>query len=365
MNSLIFEVYGNLYGLKAAPKTWFNMICSVLLYLGYTQSLIDDCLFFIAGQIYLIIFVDDIFLTGTPKATKEFFRRLGKLFSLTIEMKNKVDFLGINITISKENIIINQVTSIQKHFVNFNVTEQRKPCLTKFSCSQDIELVPVEENITRLQKLVGTLSYLVKTRPDVAYHVNQLQTVAHIAHDYHISAAEYLLGYLHKTRTDGILFTRIRNRNLKLELFVDASQKINFSIGYIIYINDNVFSFKSKMIKKDSGSSCFAEALALDYGFKQLQFLLNILEDLKIFTSGKPIIYSDSQSLIQFLHKNGSTSNIKSWGLALHQVKQEIRSLCYFKHINGNENPADIFTKVLPVTKFNQLKRMMMFSEET
>lgn len=364
MNNIIFKVYGNLYGLKAAPKTWFIMICSILLYLGYTQSIIDDCLFFLKGQLYIIIFVDDIFLTGTKRAIENFLLRLKNLFKMTVETKNELDFLGVNITITPNAFYVSQKSAILKHSEVFNVTIQRKPCVTTFAPYKDLNLESEENNVTSLQKIVGVLSYLVRTRPDVAYHVNQLQCVSHIAREFHIDAAKYLFGYILGSVNDCLLFNR-KKSGFKIELFVDASQRQNFSAGYAIFINDNLFSFKSKLFHEDkilSGSSCYAEACALELGFQQLLFLLNIFEDLQINLITKPQIFSDSKGLIQFLHKNSSTTNISSWELKFHVMKRKIRDRCTFQHIDGTKNPADIFTKTLPVTKFNFMKDMYLTS---
>ena len=59
-----------LYGLKQAPRTWYDRIDSFLMSLGFTKSKADSNLYFkvVDGdQVILLLYVDDLFLTGEEK----------------------------------------------------------------------------------------------------------------------------------------------------------------------------------------------------------------------------------------------------------------------------------------------------------
>ena len=56
-----------LYSLKQVPRAWFQRFSSFLLQLGFSCSCADTSLFVFNRQddlIYLILYVDDIILTG-------------------------------------------------------------------------------------------------------------------------------------------------------------------------------------------------------------------------------------------------------------------------------------------------------------
>ncbi|PKI55602.1 hypothetical protein CRG98_023995 [Punica granatum] len=61
----------SLYGLKQAPRAWFQRLSTYLQRLGFSDSKADSSLFILRGPqniVYLLVYVDDIILTGTPEA---------------------------------------------------------------------------------------------------------------------------------------------------------------------------------------------------------------------------------------------------------------------------------------------------------
>jgi hypothetical protein len=59
-----------LYGLKQVPRAWYGIIDSFLTSLGFTKSKVDSNLYFKVMNdkpIILLLYVDDLFLTGEEK----------------------------------------------------------------------------------------------------------------------------------------------------------------------------------------------------------------------------------------------------------------------------------------------------------
>jgi hypothetical protein len=68
-----------LYGLKQAPRAWYGRIDNFLTSLGFTKSKADSNLYFKVMNdepIILLLYVDDLFLTGEEKITTEFKKKL-------------------------------------------------------------------------------------------------------------------------------------------------------------------------------------------------------------------------------------------------------------------------------------------------
>jgi hypothetical protein len=69
----------SLYGLKQAPRAWYGRIDSFLMSLGFTKSKEDSNLYYKVvdgGLVILLLYVDDLFLTGDEKLIVESKRKL-------------------------------------------------------------------------------------------------------------------------------------------------------------------------------------------------------------------------------------------------------------------------------------------------
>ena len=89
----------SMYGLKHAPQDWYSRIDNYLQKLGFLKSDVDSNLYFklVENQpLVLILYVDDIFLTGEERLIVECNREL----TLEFEMKDlglMHYFLGLEI----------------------------------------------------------------------------------------------------------------------------------------------------------------------------------------------------------------------------------------------------------------------------
>ena len=74
-----------LYGLKQAPKVWYERIDSYLMKLGFTRSNVDPNLYFKVDKerpLILVLYVDDLFLTGADSLIHHCKRELDSEFEM-------------------------------------------------------------------------------------------------------------------------------------------------------------------------------------------------------------------------------------------------------------------------------------------
>ncbi len=75
-----------MYGTVDAPRAWFRTISSYLKTNGYSQSLVDPCIFYRkrCGKLCLIValYVADTLLAGTPREIEEFKRIVKRKFKI-------------------------------------------------------------------------------------------------------------------------------------------------------------------------------------------------------------------------------------------------------------------------------------------
>ena len=63
----VCRLWKSLYGLKQAARAWFERFSTQLLHLGFQASLANSSLFILRCEkivVYLLVYVDDIVLTG-------------------------------------------------------------------------------------------------------------------------------------------------------------------------------------------------------------------------------------------------------------------------------------------------------------
>ena len=82
----VCKLHKSIYGLKQAPKAWFESFSTQLLNLGFHSASTDSFLFLYRdGSIiaYLLLYVDDIVLTGNnPSFLTQLISSLSKVFEL-------------------------------------------------------------------------------------------------------------------------------------------------------------------------------------------------------------------------------------------------------------------------------------------
>ena len=83
----VYRLKKALYGLKQAPRAWYGRMDSFLTRLGFTKSIADSNLYFKIMNdepVILLLYVDDLFLTGEENLITECKKRL----ALEFEMKD-------------------------------------------------------------------------------------------------------------------------------------------------------------------------------------------------------------------------------------------------------------------------------------
>ncbi|KAL1216652.1 Retrovirus-related Pol polyprotein from transposon RE2 [Cardamine amara subsp. amara] len=167
-----------IYGLKQAPRCWFEKLTTALRKYGFQQSRADYSLFtFEKGgiQINLLIYVDDMILTGNSVPALKIFK---DYLATCFKMKDLGDlkyFLGIEVSRNKRGFYLSQ----RKYALDI-VSETgllgAKPAAFPLEQNHGLALStsPLLVNPAVYRRLVGRLIYLAATRPDLAFCVHVL-----------------------------------------------------------------------------------------------------------------------------------------------------------------------------------------------
>nr|GEW65409.1 retrovirus-related Pol polyprotein from transposon TNT 1-94 [Tanacetum cinerariifolium] len=111
----VYRLKKAIYGLKQAPKAWYDELSNFLASKGFSKGSIDPTLFITKhrGDILLVqIYVDDIIFGSTnPKHSKQFEKLMHSKFEMSMMGELKF-FLGIQIHQSPRGIFINQAKGV-------------------------------------------------------------------------------------------------------------------------------------------------------------------------------------------------------------------------------------------------------------
>lgn len=242
-----------IYGLKQASRAWYNELPSFLLSLGFVNSLADTSLFILCREtqtIYLLIYVDDILITGnTPSGIARVLTLLAERFSVK-DAEDLNYFLGIEAHRTPQGLHLSPRKYILDLLHKYNMTNA-KPVTTPMASSPKLHLnsgVSLSDP-TSYRRLIGSLQYLQFTWLDIAYAVNKLSQFMHKSTEDHWQAAKRILRYLAGTPTHGIFYSS--SNKLILHAYSDAdwagdSDDYVSTNSYIIYLGRHPIYWTSK-----------------------------------------------------------------------------------------------------------------------
>ena len=87
------------YGLKRAPRAWYSRIDSYLLSIGFWKSEADPNLYYIVvggGPLILLLYVDDLFITGGEHLIEACKKYLASEFEMT-DLRLMHYYLGMEV----------------------------------------------------------------------------------------------------------------------------------------------------------------------------------------------------------------------------------------------------------------------------
>ena len=297
----VYPLKKAVYGLRQAPRAWYNALKEFLVSIGFKNSLADASLFVLQKGsvcVYILIYVDDIIINGTSTAVvKQVTDRLAAKFSLK-DLSELSYFLGLEAYRTPAGLHLTQTKYITDLLRKTNMADA-KPVATPMSSSQvrilhSGDLLP---NPSEYRATVGSLQYLGPTRPDIAFTVNRLSEYMNEPRTLHWEAVKHLLRYLVGTANKGMFFSA--SSPLTLHAYSDSDWAGNrddyTSTGaYIVYLGRQPISWCSKKQTGVARSSTEAEYRALTSATAEITWLLSLMSELGLKSSEIHVLYCDN-----------------------------------------------------------------------
>ncbi|CAM8945952.1 unnamed protein product [Rhodiola kirilowii] len=360
---LICRLNKSLYGLKQAPRQWFSKFADALLSYGFIQSPNDHSLFTLAKGddfIILLVYVDDIVLTGTSasliQAIKAYIHSEFRIKDLGL-LKY---FLGIEVARSSDGIFINQ----RKYALDL-LTEVGllgcKPSSTPMDIKQKLAIsnAPKLEDPTTYRKLVGKLIYLNVTRPDIAFSVHILSQFLAAPTVEHLQAAHRVLRFIKSAPAQGLFYPA--RASLTVEGFCDADWAAcpvsrRSTSGYCIKLGPSLVSWRTRKQTVVSRSSAESEYRAMAQTSCELVWLVSLMRDLRISVSLPISLFCDNRAANHIARNPVFHERTKHIEIDCHVVRHHFSTgFISPQFVGSSEQPADLFTKALPADLLSRL----------
>lgn len=355
-----------LYGLHQAPRAWNAKLDDTLLSLGFQRSPSEHAIYVRQrgdAQLTIGVYVDDLVITGSnTDDIKEFKKEMAAAFKMS-DLGLLHYYLGIEVKQSAEGISLSQGAYARK-ILEKNGMATCNPCqvpmearlkLSKFSTEPPVDA-------TAYRSVVGSLRYLVNTRPDIAFAVGYVSRFLEDPRKDHLAAVKHILCYLAGSKTWGLWFERRKKEEAKLIGFSDSDfagdvDARKSTTGVIFFLNSSPITWQSMKQKVVAQSSCEAEYIAAANAACQAVWLARVQAEVQGTTTKAPMLRVDNQSAIALIRNPVHHGQSKHIQFKYHFVREsKDEGLINVKFIRSEEQLSDILTKPLGKIKFLELR---------
>lgn len=224
-----------LYGLRQAPRAWNVKLDSSLRDMEFTRCESEYGMYtrgLAASRVVVGVYVDDLIITGANSVlVKEFKREMQQVFRMS-DLGLLSFYLGIEVKQRRGAITLGQAAYARKLLEKAGMGSSN-PCQTPMEVRLQLstEGTSKEVDATMYRSLVGSLRYLVHTRPDISFAVGYVSRFMERPRVEHLAAVKHLLRYIAGTVDYGIVYSKLAGGNNKLLGYTDSDFGVTLMIG--------------------------------------------------------------------------------------------------------------------------------------
>ncbi|RDX88104.1 hypothetical protein CR513_30340, partial [Mucuna pruriens] len=349
----VYKLYKALYSLRQAPRAWFSRIEEHFMQDGFQKCSSEQTLFVkrSARENILIvsIYVDDLIYTNNDMSmTIKFKKSMMQAFDMANLRKMRF-FLGIEVLQKSGGIFMCQQKYANDVLRKFAMSESKpvKSLIVPGSkINIDVDGVIVDD--TYFKQIMGSLMYLIATRPDIMFSVSLFSRYMSKPTELHLQATKRILRYLKGTTSYGIFYRKGGEENFLA--FTDSDYAgdeydSKSTSGYVFLLSSGVVLWMSKKQPIVILSSTEAEFVAAAASACQAMWMRRVLRNLTYTQDSSTVIMCDNSSTIK-LSKNP----------VMHGRSKHIKRSCEdgeieLVHCGTQEQVADLMTKALRLSR--------------
>lgn len=354
-----------LYGLRQAPRAWNDKLDSTLKKVGFQQSPHEASVYRRGkgGNALLVgVYVDDLVITGSKEEEVEEFKAQMKATFQMSDLGLLSFYLEIEVHQDSSGISLRQ-TAYAKHIVELGgltgCNLAHTPMEERLKLSRDSTAEEVDA--TEYRRIVGSLRYLVHTRPDLAFAVGYVSRFMQRPTAEHQQAVKRILRYVAGTSDYGLHYPRcpgaehfIGYSDSDLAGDIDTSKS---TTGTMFFLRKCLVSWQSVKQQVVALSSCEAEYIAATTASTQALWLARLLGDLLGKEAQAVELRVDSKSALALAKNPVFQERSKHIRIKYHFIRSCLdEGSIKAGYINTQDQLADFLTKSLGRVKFQELR---------
>jgi len=381
----VLKLHRNVYGNRAASRTWYQYLSRKLIdEVGFVRSEIDECVFY-RGNVMYVLYTDDSILAGPDLSEIERAIEDIKRAKLDITIEGDIqDFLGVHISRKDDGSVhLTQPHLIDQILGDLNMQENTKEKTLPAACSKLLSRHSTSNDFDgsyNYRSIIGKLNYLEKgSRPDIAYITHQCARFTTCPKEEHAKAIRWLARYLKGTRDKGTILRPDKSRGL--EVYVDADFAGNWDPkefedpdtarsrhGYFITFAGCPIVWKSQLQTEIALSSTESEYTGLSYALREAIPIMRLYQEM--IDNGIPIesseakvhckVFEDNTGALEIARVHKFRPRTKHLNNRLHHFRSYVDNGITIHKIDTKEQPADMLTKPLNEELLYKFRKMMM-----
>lgn len=277
-------------------------------------------------------------------------------------------FLGLEITRTATEIYINRRKYVLDILKDAGLLST-KPKSIPFPRGQQLHSKesPLLDDPQEYRNIVDRLLYLSFTRPDLTYAVQQLSQHVQTPRMMHLKAAHHVLKYLKQEPSLGLFFPVENNFNITAYCdsnWVACPETRKSLTGYCIFFGSSLVSCKAKKQSTVSQSLAEAEYRSMAMTVCELQWILYILQDLKISYSLPIDLKCDNRAAMHIAVNPVFHERTKHLDIDCHMVRTKRKEgIIATTYVSLATQIADMFTKPLSSPGFQNLRSKLSLAD--
>jgi len=212
----------------------------------------------------------------------------------------------------------------------------------------------------KLAYTVRAFQYLIFTRPDISYAIQQIYLFMHNPMDDHIHALRRILCYIQGTLHFGIHLYPSLTTSLISYTYANwggCPDTRKSTSGYCLFLSDNLLSWSSKCKPTLSCSSAEVKYRGVANMVSESCWLRNLLLELHCPVHTATLVYCDNVSVIYLARNPIQHQRTKHIKMDIHFVHEKVAcGQVRILHIPSCYQIVDIFTKGLPLVLFQDFR---------
>ena len=248
------------------------------------------------------IYVDDmVIVEAEPEEVRRFKGEMHRLFSMS-DLGLLRYYLGLEVSHEGGRITITQAAYAAKMLERAGMKDchaVHAPMEARLKLSKDSSEKAVDATLYR--SIIGSLRYLVHTRPNITFAVGYLSSFMEAPASDHLAAVKHLLRYIAGTLTYGCVYHRGDGESLLGYSDSDHNGHLDSrksTFGILFFLGSSPISWQSVRQKVVAASLCEAEYIAAAAVACQGIWLAHLLGEMLNQDTAPAHIFVDNKSAI-------------------------------------------------------------------